>query len=258
MTITGDVSASRASLLDQGQSGLSRASQTGMRNARRTRLVARTAIVAALILIVLGGLSLWGISRVGQWLVVEDPLERATAIVVLGGHVPFRAMEAAAIYGEKWAPEVWLARPASGPEQAVLDRLGLDIEVGDNSMNRAVLERLGVPPGAIRVLSPGVQNTSEEMRLVAREMARVAGDRVILVTSKPHSRRVRATWRALVGSAPQAVVRYAESDAFDGHRWWERTGDALAVSREVFGLINVWAGFPVRPYTKALSNHQRR
>ena len=218
-----------------------------MTSARRTPRVARAAIVAALLLAALAGLSLWGVSRVGQWLVVEDPLERATAIVVLGGHVPFRAMEAATLYGGRWAPEVWLTRPANGPEDAALSRLGLDIELGDTSANRAVLERLGVPKSAVHVLSPGVRNTAQELRLVAREMARTGADRVILVTSKPHSRRVRATWRALVGSAPHAVVRYAESDTFDGRRWWERTGDALAVSREVFGLMNVWAGFPVQP-----------
>ena len=50
-----------------------------------------------------------------------------------------------------------------------------------------------------------------------------------------------------MGDGPRAVVRHAGSDAFDGGRWWRRTGDALAVSREVFGLMNVWAGFPVSP-----------
>jgi uncharacterized SAM-binding protein YcdF (DUF218 family) len=211
------------------------------------RRVRRATVVVALLLAVLGGVTLWGLANVGQWLVVEDPLDRAAAIVVLGGHVPFRAMEAAAIHGGRWAPEVWLTRASSPAEEAALASLGLDPGTGDNSVNRAVLERLGVPPKAIRVLTPGVRNTAEELRLVAREMARVGADRVILVTSKPHSRRVRATWRALMGDAPRAVVRHAGSDVFDGRRWWERTSDALAVSREVFGLMNVWAGFPVSP-----------
>lgn len=218
----------------------------------------RKAVVVVLFVVALGGLCLWGVAGIGQWLVVADPLERANAVVVLSGHVPFRAMEAATIYRAGWAPEVWLSRPSSPAEEAALARLGLDISLGDNFANRAVLERLGVPAGAIRVLSPGARNTTEELHLVAREMARAGADRVILVTSKPHSRRVRATWRAVVGSEPRAVVRYAGSDAFDGHRWWERTGDALAVSREVFGLMNVWAGFPVRPDRPAAPGHEPR
>ncbi len=104
-----------------------------------------------------------------------------------------------------------------------------------------------MPPGAIRMLSGGVLNTVEEVRLIAREIERAGGDRVILVTSKPHSRRVRATWRAIVGDSPHAIVRYAASDPFNPGHWWRNTSDALAVSREVFGLMNVWAGFPVQP-----------
>jgi hypothetical protein len=48
-----------------------------------------------------------------------------------------------------------------------------------------------------------------------------------------------------VGDAPQAVVRYATDAPYDPARSWRQTRDALAVSREVFGLMNVWAGFPV-------------
>ena len=51
----------------------------------------------------------------GTWLVVNDPVEPARAVVVLGGHVPFRAMEAARGYRERWAPEVWVTRPALFP-----------------------------------------------------------------------------------------------------------------------------------------------
>ena len=212
----------------------------------RTRAIS-TLARAALVVVLMVAAFLWGVSQVGQWLIVSDPLEHANAVAVMGGHVPFRAMEAAEIYRGGWAREVWLSRQSSPAEEAAFARLGLDASLGDNAINRAVLERLGVPAEAIRVLSPGVRNTTEELQLVAREMARVGAERVILVTSKPHSRRVRATWGAIVGSAPHAVVRYAESDAFDGRQWWRRTGDALAVSREVLGLMNVWAGFPVQP-----------
>ena len=125
-------------------------------------------------------------------------------------------------------------------------RVGLKIDFGDEGSNRLILERLGVSPSAIRTLAPGVRNTAEEVTGIAAELARRRGDRVIIVTSKSHTRRVRATWRAIVGS-PDVVVRYAVLDRFDGARWWERTDDALAVSREVFGLLNVWAGFPLRP-----------
>jgi uncharacterized SAM-binding protein YcdF (DUF218 family) len=182
----------------------------------------------------------------GQWLMVADPLEPAKAIVVLSGRVPFRAMEAASIYREGLAPEVWLTKEVVGPEEQALDRLGVALVRGE-AYNRAVLERLGVKPEAIRVLAAGVWNTADEMRLVAVELDRVGGNRVIIVTSKAHSRRVRATWAALVGASPKAIIRYAREEPYDANGWWRNTRDALDVSREAFGLMNVWAGFPVRP-----------
>jgi len=220
-------------------------------NRPRTRRLARAILIVVVPVAVVAGLLLWGVLRVGPWLMVEDPLSRAGAIVVMGGHVPFRAMEAAALYNASWAPEVWLTRAAMGPEEAALASLGLNSEMGDTTVNRIVLKRLGVPPDAIKVLSQGARNTLDELRIIADATKRSGSERVILVTSKPHSRRVRSIWHAVVGSTPQAVVRYAASDPFDPAHWWRRTSDALAVSREVLGMMNVWAGFPVRPDTTA-------
>jgi uncharacterized SAM-binding protein YcdF (DUF218 family) len=154
-------------------------------------------------------------------------------------------MEAAVIYRQGWAPEVWITRGGQDAEQAALRALKIEVPP-EEVYSRAVLERLGVPPAAIRILSQPADNTAEEVRIIARALQEAGGGEVILVTSKPHSRRVRATWRALVGDSPHAIVRHATADPYDADHWWRRTRDALAVSREVFGLLNVWAGFPVR------------
>ena len=188
----------------------------------------------------------WGASGIGQWLIVADPLQPAKAIVVLSGRVPFRAMEASAIYRDGLASEVWLTREAVGPEEQALQRLGVAVVRGE-AYNREALERLGVKPEAIRLLDDGVRNTVDEMRLIAAELGRNGGDRVIIVTSKAHSRRVRATWAAIVGVSPRAIVRYAREEPYGAGSWWRNTRDALDVSREVFGLVNVWARFPVQP-----------
>jgi uncharacterized SAM-binding protein YcdF (DUF218 family) len=188
----------------------------------------------------------WGASEIGRSLMVADPLEPAKAIVVLSGRVPFRAMEAASIYRDGLAPEVWLTKEVRTAEELALDRLGVPV-VREDAYNRAVLERLGVKPEAVRLLGDGIWNTVDEVRLIAVELGRDGGDRVIVVTSKAHSRRVRATWAALVGASPKAIIRYAREEPYDARRWWRNTRDALDVSREAFGLMNVWAGFPVQP-----------
>src|SRR5262245_64673147 len=107
----------------------------------RTPRIRRALLPLALFCFVVA-MALLGMSRLGYWLVVADPLEPARAIVVLGGPVPFRAMEAAAIYGQGWAPEVWLTNAVRTAEESALNRLGVAVVRGD-AYNREVLKRFG-------------------------------------------------------------------------------------------------------------------
>jgi uncharacterized SAM-binding protein YcdF (DUF218 family) len=187
----------------------------------------------------------WAFLGAGAFLVVSDPLRPARAVVVLAGQLPFRAMEAAALQRQGLAPEVWLTRNAPSDQELALSGLGIELP-GEHTYSRQVLQKLGVAASAIRVLEPLTVNTADEVRAVARELDAVGGTRVIVVTSKYHTRRVRMLWRRLVGGRLEAVVRHARQDPFEPGRWWRSTPDALAVTRECFGLLNAVAGFPIR------------
>ena len=203
------------------------------------RLILGLALVGAGLI-----LATWGVRAAGTWLVVADRLQPARAVVVFGGQVPFRAMEAAAIYKQGLAREVWLTPGGVYEEDLALAKLDID-RPREYMYSEQVLERLEVPHDAIRVLPGLTENTADEVRAVARELKQVGGDRAIVVTSKYHTRRVRVLWRALVGSRPELVVRYTPADPFDAARWWRTSEDMRSVWREWFGLLNAWAGFPV-------------
>src|SRR6266852_5812571 len=203
----------------------------------------RRAWIAAAALVVIIAAA-WAIRGVGQWLVVQDQLEPAQAIVVLSGGMPIRAREAAEIYRQGFAAQVWVTRPVGPAEE--LQKMDI-FYLGEESYSQKILIHLGVPADAIHILEKPVVNTEEEVLEIAAELRRGEGRKVIVVTSKPHTRRVKAIWKARVGASPRALVRYASEDAYDGAHWWRRTHDALAVVREILGLANAWAGFPVRP-----------
>jgi uncharacterized SAM-binding protein YcdF (DUF218 family) len=204
-------------------------------------------VALGLLIVVIGPVALgwWTAVHVGQWLVVQDQLERASAILVLGGDPPFRAVEAGAVYRRGLAPEVWLVRRVRPTADAAFARLGIKVS-GEPTTDRLVLERVGVPSSVIRLLPRPAVNTTQELRVAGEELRRLGARRLIVVTSKAHSRRVRATWHVLFPDL-DARIRVASDDPYDGRYWWRRTHDALAVSREVSGLLNVWAGFPVLP-----------
>jgi uncharacterized SAM-binding protein YcdF (DUF218 family) len=214
--------------------------QTASSAAKRARL-RRPILWSVIIALFLAG-AVEVFRGLGSWLVVEDPLEPADAIVVLSGSMPYRAVEAAQIYEQHLAPEVWLTRP-SGPGED-LQRLGLEY-TDEETYNAEVLEKLGVPADSIHVLPDEIVNTQDEVLLIADELRKTGKSRAIIVTSPPHTRRVRALWKALVGNSPHAVIRYSRADPYDAPHWWRNTRDSLAVVRETLGLLNVWAGLPI-------------
>src|ERR1700739_756675 len=61
--------------------------------------------------------------NVGRWLVVEDPLQKASAIAVLSGRIPGRALEAARVYKQGYAPRIWLTY--SSEPKATLEKLSI-------------------------------------------------------------------------------------------------------------------------------------
>jgi len=207
---------------------------------RSGRRVAAVALAAAAIAVA------WFVfSRAGTWLIVETPLQPAPIVVVFGGRTPFRAVEAAKLYNAGWTRQVWLTEGGRTTADEALERMRIEV-TPEHAYNRQVLERLGVPASAIRVVPGHNNNTAEEVRTIARAVAEARADRVILITSDYHTRRVRTLWRVLAGDKPPAIVRYTSEEAFDAAHWWRDTADAWAVSREWFGLLNAWARFPVR------------
>lgn len=211
---------------------------------RKRRLLFRIAVAAILLLCVSVTIIFFGI---GRWLIVEDPLEKAQAIVVLSGYMPMRAVEAARLYHAAYAPEVWLTRPKE--PLASLQALHVAY-LGEDFFNTQVLMRVGVPENAVRVLQPAIDNTADEIQVIAAELERQKASKVIIVTSKAHTRRVRTLWAELSQGRGHGIVRAATDDPFDAAHWWRNTRDALDVVRETLGLLNAWAGLPLRPETK--------
>ena len=204
---------------------------------RRTRILV-AAVAAAFfagIVVFLG---------VGRWLDSEDPLEKAHAIAVLSGRMPVRAIEAAKLYRQGYAPKVWLTRAVE--PGASLENLGISF-VGEDSYNKQVLLEEGVPAEAIRVLDPPITNTADEIIAISKALGQENGQSVIIVTNKVHTRRARILWRKSNSGNARAIVRGASADPFEPRQWWKTTGDALDVVREVLGILNAWAGLPLHP-----------
>lgn len=187
---------------------------------------------------------LFAFFHVGRWLILEDPLQNAAAIAVLSGRMPGRALEAAKVYKQGYAPQVWLTH--STEPGATLAKLSVPYQ-GEDAYDKLILIHEGVPESAIRVLEPPIVNTADEMATIGQALSGANPRRVILVTSKVHTRRTQTLWRHLSAANGDAIVHGVSDDPFDAEHWWRNTSDALDVVREVLGLCNAWVGLPLRP-----------
>ena len=208
--------------------------------ARRRRVVGGV-LVALCGLIVLLALGHQPILRlVAAALVVEDPLEPADAIVVVAGGTPSREALAATLFREGWAPRLIISRAFTPAQVRELNALGvrpLDLQ----GESRLALEKYGVAPNRIIALGAPVKTTEPELRLV-HQVARADGyRRVILVTSPPHTRRVKLIWsRENRESRIDGIVAAAPNEDFAVDGWWRQRRAAEALLHEYLGLLAIY------------------
>ena len=201
------------------------------------RLLLRLAALAAVLLIIAAVAA----PRLGAWLVVEDPLQKADAIFVLGGTLFERPLEAVDLYHEGWAPRLLLMRQIADDGEVELRRRGvvyqreIDVQVD-------VLMRLGVPRSAIEILDEQ-DSTKDEADALRAVVVANRWPRVIVVTSKQHTRRARLVMnRRVADTGAQVMVRASRYDKTDVNAWWRQRGTLRFTLFETQRLIAYWLG----------------
>src|ERR1700719_3301440 len=162
--------------------------ESSAKNSLARRLLWASGIGAFLFLLA----GVYAFLHAGLWLVREDPLEKSQAIVILSGGLPERALGGAQIYRRGLAKEIWLTQPLE--PGAAMEDLHLPY-AGEEQYNRMVLIGEGVHPSDIRLLTPRILNTADELRAIAAALDQRPGASAIVLTSKAHTRRVRALWK---------------------------------------------------------------
>jgi len=176
----------------------------------------------------------------GRVLVVADPLPpRADAIVILAGSVPDRVLEAADLYRAGLAPRVVVTRERLHRGDAALRARGVRLPEGDE-LTVTALARLDVPPAAIVRLERRAGSTEGEAATIARWACAHHLARLVVVTSRAHTRRARLILREALGPRVALTLRPSRHDAFAARRWWRDRRDAKLVLSEYEKLAHYW------------------
>jgi uncharacterized SAM-binding protein YcdF (DUF218 family) len=204
---------------------------------------------AAVGVVVALGIAAGALLAAGRVLVVADPLPaRADAIVVLAGSVPDRTLEAVDLYRAGIAPRIVVTRERIRRGDAALRARGVRLPEGDD-LTLVALGQLRVPATAIVVLRRRANSTEQEARTIARWACARHVRRLVVVTSRAHTRRARLILRQALGPQVEVAVRPSRYDPFAAARWWRVRRDAKIVLSEWEKLAHYWLGeyWTIRP-----------
>lgn len=169
--------------------------------------------------------------HIGSSWIVEDTLERADAVILLGddNFQAQRATRAAELFYRGLAPLV----VASGRQ--------LRPYAGIAELQEKDLRARGVPKKAILRFPHTADSTIEEAELLAELAAKRGWKRVIVVTSNYHARRARFILRRVFPAGVDARVAAAPADEFDPGEWWKNRSGRKRFFNEIVGLaVSIW------------------
>lgn len=201
---------------------------------RARRLLARGLLFALLLLVLLAAAAC---PRAAQFLIIDEPLRPADAIVVLAGARVERWLEAAELYREGFAPALVLSSGIIESAEIQLRERGVEYPKETDLVRNAMVQ-MGIPAAAITVFGEPVDNTAHEAAQ-AHRLARERGWRsVIVVTSKYHTRRARYAFQRELGPSGISVqVRGSRYDDAQPNRWWKSRSDFRFVTWELPKLL---------------------
>jgi len=205
------------------------------------RFVARIGIILATFLILTASVSLVFretlLRKAGGFLVVDEELRPADAIVMLSGSIPDRILEVVDLYQEGWAPRIVLTQEGPLPGLDALRAKGASLPE-HHELNLSVAAQLGVPRAAITLVDTPAWSTVTEAHALLAFLRQAELRTVLLVTSKGHTRRAAMTYRALAHPDITIVVRASRHDPFDPDHWWKRRPYVRRVVIEYLKLAN--------------------
>jgi uncharacterized SAM-binding protein YcdF (DUF218 family) len=165
----------------------------------------------------------------GFW-VVEDPLERADALIILSDDNFYadRATRAVELYRQGWAPLVVASGRRLRPYAGIAELMEHDL-----------VER-GMPKQAILKFPQMADSTREEAIALRSFVEERRWRSVLVVTSNSHTRRARYILSRVLPSAVTVRVASARDSDYDPDHWWETRRGQKRFFHEAVGMLVAW------------------
>ncbi len=162
--------------------------------------------------------------NIGQFLVLDEKPIRSDAIVVLCSDIDYypRLMEAADLYQSGFGGKIVINGNRKSAALRELEAKGFKTCCTWYEHPVRILSLLGIPKKKIVHISvENAYDTISEAEAVGNELVRQGIKRIILTTSKFHTKRAHFIWTKMFEDKLAVHAVSAKKDPFDPNGWWQ-------------------------------------
>lgn len=153
---------------------------------------------------------------------VHEPVEKADAVVLLGGGTEWRPFEAAAMYRQGQVPLVLV------PTAILTPSVKIGARVPDTEVDMLILTKSGVPASSIQSYVSSPQSCRDEARGLHDWVAKNQVKSVVIPTDPFNTRRVKWIFeRELKGTGVSVHVVTVSPLNYDLDDWWQKEDGVL-------------------------------
>ena len=196
------------------------------------------------------------LTRVGQFLICDEKPVASDAVVVLNTGAEYypRLIEAADLFRKGLAEKVVINGNRKTDALRGLGKRGFKECCPWYEDRVRILEILGVPRKEILPISAeDAYDTVSEAEAVGRELVREGFSRVIITTSKSHTRRAGYIWTTMFGDRLSICTVAAKTDPYDPKGWWKQ-GRQI---RWVLAEYGAWVYYGWKKFKRVFRGNER-
>jgi uncharacterized SAM-binding protein YcdF (DUF218 family) len=172
------------------------------------------------------------LTGVAEVWVVNNPVTKADAIVILGGGLENRPFAAAKLFHEGVAPQILYMNVKLSPTEE------MGITLPEKEQTRRILLSNNVPETAMTLIGSNVASTYDESRAVRAWIAKSGAKSIIIPTDLFHTRRVRWIFqRELRDEKVNIQVLAVPLPTYGLTNWWRDEDGVVAFETEVIKFV---------------------
>jgi uncharacterized SAM-binding protein YcdF (DUF218 family) len=183
------------------------------------------------------------LQKMGGLIVVDEKPPYSDAVVVLNTGIEYypRLIQAADIYRQGLIQHVVINGNRKTDTQRELEAKGFKQCCPWYADSVSILTMLGIPEDKIIwVSAEDVYDSVSEADIVGKELIMRAFKKIIITTSKYHTRRAKYIWKKMYGKQLTVFMVSAKTDPYDPNGWWKDGRQIRWVLAEYGAWIYYW------------------